>query len=239
VTLRPPAVAAIVLAGGRAARFGSDKLAHPLGGTTVLAATVDAVTPLVDEVVVVLAPGAPVPDLSPRRPLRVARDPEPHPGPLVGLVAGLAEARAPLVLVVGGDMPWIRPDLCSLLLATLREEKREAAALMVGDALRPLPAALRRRRALTVLARVVAKGSRSLQAGLQALATVAVPEAAWRPLDPDGASLRDVDRPEDLAGGERPAGGHPPDAPAPPGAVSRASPAGSSRSSRRGDRGGA
>ena len=43
---------AIVLAGGRSSRFGKDKLAAALGDTSVLAATIEAVAPLADRVIV-------------------------------------------------------------------------------------------------------------------------------------------------------------------------------------------
>jgi len=43
---------AIVLAGGRSSRFGSDKLAADLDGTTLLAATIGTLADVVDDVVV-------------------------------------------------------------------------------------------------------------------------------------------------------------------------------------------
>ena len=39
-----------------------------------------------------------------------------------------------------------------------------------------------------------------LRAVLASLDAVAVPEAVWRELDPEARTLRDVDRPADLAG---------------------------------------
>ena len=50
-------VTAIVLAGGRSSRFGSDKLAARYGDSTLLARAVSGVAPVSTEVIVVVAPG--------------------------------------------------------------------------------------------------------------------------------------------------------------------------------------
>ena len=50
-------VTGIVLAGGRSTRFGGDKLAAEIGGRPLLHLAIEAVAGVVDEVVVVVAPG--------------------------------------------------------------------------------------------------------------------------------------------------------------------------------------
>ncbi len=102
-------VSAIVLAGGRSTRFGRDKLAEPLDGVPLLWRTIEAVRAVADDIVVVVAPGS-----EPELPadVRVAYDPATGQGPLVGVLAGLEAVRHDTVLVVGGDMPWLRPRSC-------------------------------------------------------------------------------------------------------------------------------
>ena len=64
---------------------------------------------------------------------------------------------------------------------------------------RPLPMALRREPGLTTASALLAGGERRLAALAEALAAAVLPEAAWRALDPDGDTLRDIDTEADLA----------------------------------------
>jgi len=50
---------------------------------------------------------------------------------------------------------------------------------------------------------LVEDGVRSLRSLHERLRTQAIDEAAWRPLDPEAATLRDIDRPEDLLSAHR------------------------------------
>lgn len=217
-------VAAIVLAGGRSSRFGSDKLAARVGAGTLLDRAIEAVDDLAADIVVVAAPGASPAVRSSRARIHVAHDPEAFGGPLVGLAAGL-EAVAGLavtagsvdrdpegpdadraVVVVGGDMPSIRPLVLRALVDALatagpgRTARADAVTLAGPDAvLRPLPSALRLGPARAACRAALADGQRSLRSALARLSLVVVPEGEWRLLDPAGDSLRDVDRPDDLA----------------------------------------
>jgi molybdenum cofactor guanylyltransferase len=190
-------VSAIVLAGGRSARFGRNKLAEPIAGEPLLSRTIEALRPVADDIVVVAGPDSTlyVPDG-----VRLARDPVAYGGPLVGVVAGLTAARHPSVVVAGGDMPWLRADVLSLMLEALLPGKAGAALLLDGRR-QQLPIALRRLAALHAARRVIDSGERRLGAFLDALTLAVIAEAVWRALDPDGATLRDVDTPEDLVDG--------------------------------------
>lgn len=198
-----PAATGIVLAGGRATRFGSDKLAVPLEGRPLLQRAVAAVAEVADEVVVVVAAGgaAPAPPLEPADRVRVVRDAVAGAGPLAGLAAGLAAATRPLALLVGGDQPWLRPDLLRALLEELAGERGadvDVAALADGDHLWPFPVALRVAAALPAAEAGLAGTDHRLFSLLGRLRVVRLSEERWRALDPQGASLLDVDRPEDL-----------------------------------------
>jgi len=187
---------AIVLAGGASRRFGSDKLAARIDGAALLERSIGALNGLVDEIVVVIAPGrdAPVLALSGRAaPVRFVADEEAFGGPLVGLRTGLVAADGGTVLVVGGDMPSLVPAVLELLLG------RPPAAL--GDltgALRPLPCSLERPAALAAAEALLARGERRLRALLASLGTATVGWPEWRVLDPAGLSLADIDERSDL-----------------------------------------
>jgi len=186
-----------VLAGGRSSRFGRDKLAEPVDGVPMLGRAVGAVAGIVDEVLVVVAPGSTrrIPDGA--RPIDDARA---YEGPLAGVDAGLAATDAGVVLVIGGDMPSLVPAVLRRLLAALDDPSVDAAVLEAGGRHRPLPMALRRAPAIAVTATLLASDERRLRALRDGLALAVIPDAVWQLDDPGGATLRDVDRPEDLAG---------------------------------------
>ncbi len=195
-----PSATGVVLAGGRSSRFGRDKVAAPVAGRSLLAHTVTAVADVCREVVVVLAPDGPEPaDLRPGPTLRLVRDPAPYPGPLVGLLAGLEVAGEPLVLVVGADMPALEPPLLHCLFRVLLRSDADAVVPVRRGRPLPLPSALRLGATLPVARHVVATGERSLRGLFASLRTVELPEADWRPFDPEAHSFLDVDRPADLA----------------------------------------
>jgi molybdopterin-guanine dinucleotide biosynthesis protein A len=196
----PPAVSAIVLAGGRSSRFGSDKLRVEIDGRSLLELASEAASAVATELIVVLAPGDDRPLPASSVPVRRVADPESYGGPLVGLLAGLERAREPFVVAVGGDMPSVRPAILAALVAALAAAPAHVGAAVLSSQGRivPLPAVLRTGSATDAVRRLVADGERRLRSTFDRLATRVLDEAEWRPLDPDAASLRDVDRPQDL-----------------------------------------
>ena len=191
----PATVAVIVLAGGRSARFGRDKLAEPLEGRPLLDHVIDAARRLTAEVLVVVAPGSRpvVPDG-----VLVVHDERAFEGPLAGVAAGLAATAADIVVVLAGDMPAIVPGVLRRLVAALDATGADAAVLEVGDDRPPLPMALRRSAAATLANALLADGQRRLRALPDGLQPTPVPERDWRREDPGGASLLDIDTPADL-----------------------------------------
>ncbi|MEA2623328.1 MAG: hypothetical protein QOH61_2238 [Chloroflexota bacterium] len=210
-----PTASGIVLAGGRSSRFGRDKLAEPVDGMPLLHASVRAMAVASAEVVVVTPPAG-LGTFLPRglpTPLREIPDAQPYAGPLAGLLSGLRAATRDLVLVAGGDMPSLDPAVLRLMLRRMGDRSATASGsdrragywAAQGVALesdgRPqrLPLVLERGAAISAASDLLASGERSLGALVAALDIAVIPEAAWRELDPDGATLRDVDRPSDLA----------------------------------------
>ena len=205
-------VSAVILAGGRSSRFGRDKLAEPVDGRPLLGHTIDAVRPFAAQIVVVRAPAAAVPgraardasdaeaeaDLSLPPDVSLVHDSVAYEGPLVGLVVGLRAARETLVVVVGGDMPTLVASVIEALLTELDDPEIDAAILQHEGRARPLPMVIRRAAGLAAAERLVGGGERRLRALGEALATRVIAEPAWRLLDPDGRTIRDVDTPADL-----------------------------------------
>jgi molybdopterin-guanine dinucleotide biosynthesis protein A len=196
-------VTGIVLAGGRAHRFGRDKLREPIEGRPLLLSAVGAIATVCSEVVLVLAPDAVEPaiptDVVPA--VRFTHDPERHGGPLVGMLAGLDAASEPLALVVGGDMPWLQSAVLRLLIEEAERLAARAVVLRFDGRDQQLPIALRVEDARVIARRLIGDGSRRIDALLDELRSDGIEETRWRGLDPDGWTLRDVDRPGDLDAG--------------------------------------
>jgi molybdopterin-guanine dinucleotide biosynthesis protein A len=188
-------IVGVVLAGGRSARFGRDKLAVAIEGRSMLDHAITAVEQVAGSVVVVAPPDS-VPAMA--SDARLVHDSHAFEGPLAGLATGLNALDPTLerVLVVGGDMPTLVPAVLRRLTDAL--ETHEAAVLSDDAGPRPLPIALRRSAAAPALARLLSTGDRRLRALFVELDVVVVPSATWRLDDPEGLTLRDVDVPGDL-----------------------------------------
>ncbi|SDC09825.1 Molybdopterin-guanine dinucleotide biosynthesis protein A [Geodermatophilus telluris] len=119
-----PPYAAVVLAGGRAARLGGRaKPQLEVGGRSMLAAVLAAVADADERVVV--GPPQPVPPG-----VRVVREQPPGGGPVAAMRAGLRAVDADVVAVLAGDLPFVTPSL----LRELRERLTGDGVLVVDDA---------------------------------------------------------------------------------------------------------
>lgn len=179
--------AAVVLAGGRAARLdGVDKAGVEVGGRTLLAWSLDAVVDA-SEVVVV---GDQVPT---ERPVTFVREDPRHGGPVAALCTGVDALLRPTayVVVVAVDMPRLTPSTISRL--------REAAAgadgaVLVGpDGRRQLALALATPRLAQTRPDHEGQHGMPLRVLLRDLALVEVPARGDEHKDIDTwADLRDI-----------------------------------------------
>lgn len=191
-----PDLRAIVLAGGKSSRFGSDKAAATLDGVTFLERVVAACASVCADVIVVLAPGqAPpaIPDVS----VTVAHDPVAHEGPLAGLISGLARVTTGWALVCSCDAPLLRPALIELL-SQPRGPDIEAVLVEVQGRIQPFPS-LVAASALPAIQQDFDNGERRIARSLERLRHTVIPEQVLRAVDPALLSFRNINTPEDLA----------------------------------------
>lgn len=106
-------VDAVVLAGGRSTRLGRDKATVVVGGLPLLDRVLRAAGPVADRLLVAgpertLVPGTPAPVW--------CREDPPGGGPVAGVAAALGQVRAPRVLVLAVDLPFLAPGALRVLL---------------------------------------------------------------------------------------------------------------------------
>ncbi|MGI5201015.1 molybdenum cofactor guanylyltransferase [Spirillospora sp. CA-108201] len=115
---------AVLLAGGRARRFGADKPAAAFGGRPLIEWAAAAAAGASRLIVV-----GPPRDVLPGA--LVVREDPPGGGPVPALRAGLAEVRAPRLALLAADLPFLRPAHVAALLEAAGE--RGGAVLVDGD----------------------------------------------------------------------------------------------------------
>ena len=176
---------AIVLAGGAARRFGSDKLVAQIDEVSVLDHCLDAVAQANRRVVV-------GPKRDTAAPVLWTREDPPGTGPVLAIEAGLALTEADWVVVVAGDMPSLGSTIDDLLHCALASPQTEAVvAVDTTGHPQPLTAVWRRTALHEAVAGVLASDRRAAKALLDHVNATFVPI--------DDASLADIDTPGDLA----------------------------------------
>jgi len=195
---------AVVLSGGRARRFGSDKTRATVAGITLLERVLAVVGELereglVDEVVI-------VGDWAPEG-VRLEPEPARDQGPLAGLAHGLRSVDADSALVLAADHPWLEPALLRLLVERSSGDDTGAApaAVVPIGATGPEPLVAWYRSDLADTAeQLVAHGRASLRGFLDVIDTLLLPPEVWQAADPEGRSFLDVDTRDDLDRMDRP-----------------------------------
>ncbi|HEY2910032.1 MAG TPA: molybdenum cofactor guanylyltransferase [Gemmataceae bacterium] len=188
--------AGIVLCGGHSSRMGRPKAWLPFGDELMLPRIVRILCEAVDPVVVVAAADQDLPPLPPD--VLVARDAVADRGPLQGLAAGLTalDGLADAAYLSSCDVPFLRPAFIRRVVDLLGESR--IAIPHVGGFYHPLAAAYR----LDVLPEV-----RELLAADRLKPTLLLETVAARivepheltDIDPDLASLRNLNTPDDYA----------------------------------------
>ncbi len=191
-------VSGIVLVGGRSQRMGRDKATLEVGGRTLVQRAVDALVAAgAIEVVLVGAPHGVLPEVTSTVAVLEARDSTAHDGPLQGIVAGLEQVRGAVAVVVGCDMPFLRPALLALLARRAAEAGRPVLPLH-GRQPEGLCSAWPRSSLDALRARLEA-GERAVASTAERLGAVLLEPAEYAAADPEGVSFTNVNTPEEFA----------------------------------------
>ncbi|GIW17776.1 MAG: putative molybdenum cofactor guanylyltransferase [Tepidiforma sp.] len=194
-------IEAVILAGGRSTRFGRDKASAPLRGRPLLQWVAGSVAPAADRIVIVRAPGQPLPAIDVPLPVEVVEDELPGLGPLAGLAAGFAAVESDLAFACSCDAPLIAPALVARLAAIARETAADVVRPLVGGFPQPLVAVYRPAACLSAFRRALETGAGGLRivAACEGLRVIEPGEADLRPFDPGLRSFLNANTPERLA----------------------------------------
>ncbi|WP_406700085.1 molybdenum cofactor guanylyltransferase [Singulisphaera sp. Ch08] len=175
--------------------MGQPKAWLAFGPERLLQRVVRIVGEAADVVVVVAAPGQECPPLP--NSVRIVRDSVSGRGPLQGLAAGMAAlpASAEIVFATATDAPFLRPAWISRLRELIGEN--DLAIPFVGDFHHPLSAVYRRATSLPAIENLLGQNRRRLLDLMDALQTRVVDGDELRLVDPELASLRNLNTPED------------------------------------------
>ena len=186
-------VLGILLAGGSAKRFGSDKLLHPLAdGTPMAVASGRHLKAALERVVAVVRPGAPELERALRSEgieVTVCEQASKGMGTTLAHAVGAGGAAAGWVIALA-DMPFIRPETIRRVAAAIADGATLAAPAHGRSRGHPVGFGARFRRELEALAG---------DAGARELVKANAATLVLIPVDDPGV-VRDIDVPADLAG---------------------------------------
>lgn len=184
-------IVGLLLAAGRSARFGADKLVAPLRGVAVVRRSAEPLAAAVDLLHVVVRPCAPEVGAALHGiATRLVENPDAAEGMASSIRHGVASLPpgCECVIVAHGDQPFVRPEVIAALVARWRESGAGAVAPMYRDG-RGNPVLFGRALFGELLALTGDAGARSLLQRLgDRLALV----------DVEGDAPADVDTPEAL-----------------------------------------
>lgn len=190
---------AIILAGGKSSRFGSDKASALLRGRPLLEWVARAAADVCESTVVVRAKGQELPSLDLAVPPRVVEDEQHGIGPLAGIIAGMRASTAERCLVCSCDAPLLQPRLIAFLDEYLAAGGADIVLPIANGHPQPLLAIYRRDAALPVFKAALEAGDLKINRIIASLVTVRVEEPSLVAADPALDSFRNCNTPGALA----------------------------------------
>jgi molybdopterin-guanine dinucleotide biosynthesis protein A len=175
--------------------MGRPKAWLPFGPELMLQRVVRLVGQAAGPVVVVAAPGQDLPELPPG--VAVVRDPVSDRGPLQGLAAGLAALpeSVELVYATATDVPFLRPAWVARLVELIGDH--DLAIPEIGGFLHPLAALYRRATILPAIESLLREDRLRPIFLLEAVRSAVLDESMMVVADPELATLRNLNGPED------------------------------------------
>ncbi len=186
---------AIILAGGQSSRMGMDKATLEISGKSIVERLLNKLSPIVDEVVVIRAPGQDMPHFPEgfKNRIKEGWDSVKGQGPLQGIVDALPHLKPEIdkVFLLTCDLPYITTEWLQNLKDIMTEEF-DIVCTEENDIINPL-LAIYRRPVLEPASKLLSQGERrpiSLWEGWRMARLSAPKETPW--------VCRDVNTPEEF-----------------------------------------
>ena len=155
-------ITGIILAGGRSSRMGSDKALMPFNNQTFLEHVIQALHPLVDDILIV----SNNPEHGKFNYERIA-DSIADAGPMAGIHAGLTHSKTENNLVLSCDVPLIQTSVLEMIIANNEEDKD---VIQLEDQGKSLPlVALYKKRTAAHFFSLLNQGERRLRIAVKGL----------------------------------------------------------------------
>ena len=192
-------LAGIVLCGGMSRRMGRPKADLPFGKESLLQRVVNRLATVTKRIVLVTAQNQPIQTISSTADLTFVQDELEHAGPLVGLQIGLktllSDPTSPVAAYVTScDVPFLKPEFISALFRQLGDN--DVVVPRDDRFVHPLAAVYR----LSVsqhISSLIQTGERKPRALFEHVATLEVPTRELRDVDPELATLTNLNTPHD------------------------------------------
>jgi len=190
-----PDLAVAILAGGASRRFGADKALLRLvpHGPALLERTVQIGQALTNRVIVVGHQRYSALELG----IPIIPDETPDQGPLAGIATALRNLDRPRVLVLACDLPCLSPAVLRWMIE--RPSNADVVIPKTADNHWQTMHALYRLALLPTIDALIAQGSRSVRALLDAVVVDEISDSDLRTLDPNLDSFFSLNQPADLA----------------------------------------
>lgn len=191
---------AIVLAGGFSSRFGQDKGILELANKPLIKHVINAVSPLVDEVIVVTSSQDRIAKYAKTvaADVRFVVDLCESNGPLIGALTGFATANGRYALLLPFDMPFISAEVVSLLFE-LCPNKAAVIPRWPNGQIEPLHSVYQTALALEAARSAVDEGKLNVRAMIERMHGVRyVSTLVIQQLDPEFNTFFNVNTPVDL-----------------------------------------
>jgi molybdopterin-guanine dinucleotide biosynthesis protein A len=191
-------LAAVILAGGRSTRMGTNKALVKIKGREMLLWVVEGLKPVTHEIIV-SAKDESVDEY--RRivgeDVKIATDLVQMDGPLVGIYSALLKSSSEYAYVHPIDSPIINHDIIRYLLQ--KADGYDASVIKFDDSIEPLHAIYRVRAALNVAKSILEQGESGAKSLVGKLRVNYIPVDDLRRFDQGLVSLLNVNTPEGLA----------------------------------------
>ncbi|MCK5108234.1 MAG: molybdenum cofactor guanylyltransferase [Methanosarcinales archaeon] len=192
---------AIILCGGRSARFGSDKAMLTIDGVPMIRRVIQQVSLVVDEIIIAARDpeqGVCITETIPDD-LMVVYDSVVGYGPIAGILAGLLASKSECSVCLACDLPHVNPDVVDALFGCAEERGGDAAIPRHSNGMLETLHAVYGRPMIPACQSVTESGERTVRSAISLLSrAVFIPTESLRRFDPDLRTFLNVNYPEDL-----------------------------------------